>query len=502
MARTVRWPPLVLLLAAAALMLGPVTRRSLWVDEAFTVHAALAPNLVGVLTHVTTLERRPPGHFLLMYGWVRLAGASDFALRIPNIGLTLLSAAAAYVLARELAGGPAALVTLGLLVISPMLHLYGPMARAYSLTLFLSLLCHITFLHWERRPRLGRKMGYLAASLALLYTDYTSLAVLAVHGLWLAMNADRRRRSLRPWLVGMIVLGVAYIPWMATLFRAVSRPVLPADLARSGLGLTLKIAYPLYSFAVGETIFPWHPLAALGLICGAVAGLLGVRHLVRRKAFDFVALAFALPLLFVILLLTLIAQDIPFLNVPSRSIAALPFFVMIMAAGITAAPRRWLAGLLLGGLLLSSAASLGNLWQGTQYHNPIYAVPARQIAADVVARLRPGDLVVSDPDTLFERYFVQSGAPAPHFTSNQAGTVTTFIEKRHPPRIWLITFGRDRTAAVNPARRLLDWLPGRYALSATTGYVPQDTRYSQLKARLLGRANYPFKVQVGLWTKK
>ncbi len=502
MARTARWQPLALLLVAAALMLGPITRRSLWVDEAFTVHAASSSGLSGVLTHVTTLERRPPGHFLLMYGWVRLAGASDFALRLPNIGLTLLSAAAAYVLARELAGDSAALVTLALLAFSPMLHLYGPMARAYSLTLFLSLLCHITFLHWVRRPGTGRKMSYLTTSLALLYTDYTGLAVLAAHGLWLIVNVGRRRQALRPWLVGMIVLGAAYAPWLGFLLRAVSRPVLPADLARSGLGVLLKIAYPFYSFTVGETIFPWHPAAALGVICGAVAGLLGVRHLVRRNSFAFVALSFALPLLFVISLLTLIAQDIPFLNVPSRSIVALPFFVLVMAAGIMAAPRRWLGGLLLGGLLLSSVISLANLWQGTQYHNPIYAVPARQIAADVAARLQPGDVVVSEPDIVFERYFVQIGESAPHFTADRTGRAITFIEKERPARLWLITFGRDRTAAVRPAQHLLDRLPGHYALSATLGYVPQDPRYSRFKARLLGRANYPYKVQVGLWVRK
>jgi len=520
---------LLLVLVAAGLLFASVPGRSLWIDELYTVREVAEPSIPVLVEHVIQAERRPPLHFLALHAWSELAGYGEATQHAFSVICLLLTLPLVYLLGRRLGNEAVARWGLLLTAVSPFLILYVPMVRAYSLTLLLGCLSTLAFLRWRERPTATSWLGYVVVALALIYTDYVGLALVLAQGLLgvrTQTNADERgknnERSPR-WSASIRVqfwaafglLALAYLPWVGVIVAQAGRPVLPADFAQSLSGYVLKIAYLFYSFSLGETIFPWHPAAVLG---GLAVVFLAVRALAfwrdRPASAWTLALCLGVPLAFTIFLLSTFATDITFLNVASRTALAAPYFYIFLAGGMarrTTKPDRslktcqvWGQGLAVTLLAVAWIVSLANLYTGRQYHNPIYAVPMRQIVQQVVADSRPGDVVVADPDSVFDYYLARTGGgtteSAPTlFSSVEAGTLPG-LQAAPPPRLWLVTLGRDRTRAMEPTA-LLSWLEEDYRLAESRGYAPQDPLYQRFKQLLLHRPDYDYKALVRLYVR-
>jgi hypothetical protein len=262
------------------------------------------------------------------------------------------------------------------------------------------------------------------------------------------------------------------------------------------------MAYPFYSFSLGETIFPWHPAAVLGCLAVAFLAVMAVAFWRESAARAYALVLFlGVPLAFTIFLLSTFATDITFLNVASRTALAAPYFYIFLAGGLARPGRSPQTGQVWAVALLAVAwiVSLANLYTGRQYHNPIYAVPMRQIAQQVVADSRPGDVVVADPDSIFDYYLAQMSSTLPLLSSVEADTLPD-LQAAPPARLWLVTLGRDRTRAMEPTA-LLAWLTGSYRLAESWGYVPEDPLYQRVKQRLLHRPDYEYKAVVRLYAR-
>jgi hypothetical protein len=199
--------------------------------------------------------------------------------------------------------------------------------------------------------------------------------------------------------------------------------------------------------------------------------------------------------------LSSLATDIPFINMASRTLFAIPFFSLILAAGVLSLrllPWRMLA---LVGLALAWGAATANNAGNVSFHNPIYAVPMRQIVQQVNAETRPGDVIVSDVDTAFSHYYERSGGVTPHFLSAaDSDAAKQAIQAGDIARVWLVTFGRDRTRLDAPGDALAAWLEQRsYRLADSRGYAPEDPLYQRLKKALLKREDYDYKLLVRLY---
>ncbi|MGB3220166.1 MAG: glycosyltransferase family 39 protein, partial [Anaerolineae bacterium] len=83
------WPVLLLLLLALALRLHRLAGPSLWYDEGVT--AAISQRNLADLARWTADDIQPPLYYVLVAGWTRLAGASEWALRFPSVAAGLLT---------------------------------------------------------------------------------------------------------------------------------------------------------------------------------------------------------------------------------------------------------------------------------------------------------------------------------------------------------------------------------------------------------------------------
>ena len=124
-------------LAAYSLRAYRLAGQSLWSDEDITLDRALLP--ARELVQRLPVEHGPL-YFLLLHGWIRIAGQGDFALRFPSLCAGVAAVALAAYVGARLAGRGVGLYEAAIVAVNPFQVWYGQEARMYTLVEALSLL--------------------------------------------------------------------------------------------------------------------------------------------------------------------------------------------------------------------------------------------------------------------------------------------------------------------------------------------------------------------------
>jgi uncharacterized membrane protein len=224
-------PAAAALLALFGLFLVGLQRDSLWFDEAYTlyvVHDAGRPpdGLTDSLRFVVgslraALERaradvHPPLYFVLMDGWILLAGESALAARLPSAWAALVGLAAVYALGRRLGGARAGLIALVVLGTASMTVYYSREARMYTLLLALATLATLAYLRWSAQPDRRRTLLYGALLALLAYVHYAGILIALTHALHRLLLHPRRAWILI-WPGGLAL--AFYAPWLPALIE-------------------------------------------------------------------------------------------------------------------------------------------------------------------------------------------------------------------------------------------------------------------------------------------
>src|SRR4051812_71986 len=127
------------LLLALSLLLR--TRRldvGFWIDEGLSVGIADRPlaDIPGVLRQ----DGSPPLYYLLLHGWMEVAGRSEAATHALSLLFALLAVPVAFWAGRALFGDRAAWVAAVLTALNPFLGVYAQETRMYSLLVVLALI--------------------------------------------------------------------------------------------------------------------------------------------------------------------------------------------------------------------------------------------------------------------------------------------------------------------------------------------------------------------------
>lgn len=480
---------------------------SLSVDEFVNVQIERGtwPEILADLRRGEDLH--PPLSHAVMSAWFRLVGESEWSARLPWSLVSILSIVLVYRLGATLLDERAGLVAAALTATAPTFVLYSRFDKYYALTMALFLAAALAGTRLWRRPAFGPGAWYAAALAALLYTDYLAPASLVLgQGLLLVfLSRDRRRqwRRILAFLAAWGIAGLLYVPWIGMLASQARTlgGLREADLSAGLVGIALKVGYLGYSLLLGETLFPWRIPAIVGIIGGLAAGGLGI-HALRRRASEIggtglgILMALLVPgVVASALLTTWVFSSVPFIAFANHVLFALPVTAIILAAGPTGGSYRAWSWAAIGLLLVGRSAALGNYFGGVEFHNPIYAVPMREIVTEVSAHLQPGDVIMADPDTGFAYYCASGRRPAPIFSTTAPEPALIYLETASPARAWLVSFGRDRTRDAVPPD-VQRWLDQHYRVGEVRGYVEQDATYSALKERLFDRPNYRYKLLV------
>jgi uncharacterized membrane protein len=385
--------------------------RSIWVDEAISIHQAHM-SLSGMLENLRATDRHPPLHYLVLWVTVRLFGDGELAVRAPSILASAALIPALFATGRELFDRRTGLVAAAFVTVAPLIVWYGQEARMYALFMLLGALALWAQAKVLRDGRTRFWVAYAAVTIALLYTHYFSLIPIAIQQIVFAVAAWKRVQAGQP--VRRLLIGT-WITWLALLISAAPLASFAAEqyghsqAAGMGFGGAPSAAAPL-SFPGSSAslyailsnfvwaIWGYHAnstmlrIAALWpLLMLLSVALLGQ----RRSASTRVVLALAVGPVLVLLFVGLVKRD---LFEVRYFVAAVPMMMLLLARAVAGGPRRRMPALIATGLL-GLTLLLGLADQQLNPDNP-RDFDFRGALEQVRDEARPGDTVLYAPDYL------------------------------------------------------------------------------------------------------
>ena len=384
-------------LAVLAVLVGLAlrfwTKSDLWLDEALTVNIARQP--LHTLPSFLRRDGAPPLYYVLLHVWMGWFGQSDMAVRALSGVFGVVTMPLAWLAGRRLGGRRVGWAAFLLVATSPFAVRYDTETRMYSLVVLLTVLGFLALDRSLRRPRPGNLVATAAVCGLLLYTHYWSIYLIGTVLLWLAFEAWRGRPEWRRGAAASLVATLAgcltFVPWLPTFLYQSKHTGTPWATPANFAAMVSAIA----SFAGGST----SQGRALALMFFALAGLGLFGLAVDRRHVDLdlrtrplgrpLAIAVAGTLAAAIAggFLTRSAFDARY-----ASVVFIPLILLVAIGMVVFRDRRVRAGMLAVAALLGLLSAIPNVTTNR--------TQAGQVAAQIAAAGRPGDVVAYCPDQL------------------------------------------------------------------------------------------------------
>jgi uncharacterized membrane protein len=412
-----------ILLLACALRLHDLGRQSLWTDEAFSFHGAVA-SVGDAFQFLLGDSVHPPLYYFIQ----RLAlvfGTTEFALRYPAAMYGLVSVAVVARLGRIWVGRWAALMAALFVAFSPFAIWYSHEARMYSLLMLLGLgvMDYFQRLLFRRFSRADFFFFTLLSAGAYL-SHYFGLYLPLIQFVYLVLTFRFNFRHLRTWFLVQLLAIVPIALWLVALYS-------------TGAFFGISWIQPpqwldpfltLQNFVTGYGSDAWRWGAALAMLALIILGAIGTY---RRTPMSLVLILWAgLPLL-VTLLMSLRRPT----YVDRFLIGSLPPLMVLAAVGLGMVWRRnyWGGAILAASLTVAMLASSWGLFDASSYPKEDW----RGLAQTIAAHQKPDDKIV----LRFLYYYL------PFAYYYQAGVVPQAADRETPApllagRVWLVYRGR------------------------------------------------------------
>jgi len=370
------------LIAIGTLLLAlGVSGESLWVDEGYSAKLAMQPSLLlwaRTLKSILGSEPQMPAYQLYLWGWSRVFGMSEWAMRLANLPWAALFTA-------SLAWGSQRILKVRrvwlIVCLSPFLWFYMNEARPYAMMLGLSMLTTVAVLAYAKdSQRFGLAPWWAMVSLLGLWSAHM-LALTLVPSLVVLLCVLRPASAkdfVRQWILPVLVtlplyLALALYYWQTVASGKggkIERPglsnlgfALYEFLGFSGLGpprTTLRLHPSLH------TLLPYLSTLSLGVLALVLVGIVIVQQIRRsseRRTILALTISFAVGVLFTFALAYAVH-----LRLLGRHLAVFPpILAFLLLTGVQHRGDLRQRRLALGALLL-----LGMVWFGSDVKQRVF----------------------------------------------------------------------------------------------------------------------------------
>jgi uncharacterized membrane protein len=390
--RRVNWiliAVLALTLLAFGLRVYRVEAMSVWTDEGLSIYRARAPllqNLAGRIDiqGVPTTDTHPPLYFVMLSGWSKLTGETEFALRFWSIIAGILIVPLAYVTGKRLWSREVGVWFAALIATSPFYWWHARDARMYTwLALWTLLSVYLIISSVQSTPLARRRfvLGLICLAATAL-THYTGVILAALLAVVVFLVLWRRQRR---WAIG--TLAAVVIIAVPTLVFAVSRLGTAEFPEYRPLQEMLFETWNVFSLGLSrEQMRPLEGLVIFPLL-GAI-GAIGLAVQRRWRQIVFIGLWLLAPLI-AFYLISLVKPA--YVNPRNLSIA-LPAFLLLIAGGLAALRRSaWPLAVIAFTIVLIEYGT-ATYQQATDPN--LMKDDIRSLAQHLQAEYQPGDAVV------------------------------------------------------------------------------------------------------------
>ena len=369
----------VIILMGFLLRLYGLGSESLWLDEGISYIWA-SQSIPDIMNSVAD-DVHFPLYYLVLHGWISIAGTSEFALRFLSLVFGTLSIPVLYLVARTLFNRKTALLSSLFLSLSVFHVYFSQEVRVYSLLGLLSLLSMLFFIRLLRRKTPLDSSLYVISTILMSYTHPFGLLTIFSQFLYMVLRKSQTRNALRTrhFIILQAAVMAALIPWIWVLAGQLSRLQSPGS-------TWIPVPGPLELVKVFAEFFPCGLLAFFPLLFYIYfkSRPLTLRNPIERESLVLlitwmafpVTAAFLFSLTFSSVFLTkyLIASSFPLYILVARIVSGKGY------------PRA--RKLAIGGFIIISLACLAF------YHAEVNKEQWREATVLVEMNAEPGDLVL------------------------------------------------------------------------------------------------------------
>ena len=490
------WDTIIITGIPAFVILLAYQTKSFWGDEILSISYAVQPGF-GTFK-ILAGDYHPPLYFFLLKFWIAIFGTGETGLRafqgVQGAFFLWVSLKLFRKFIPERRYHPLWLF----LVVSSEFWLFMPMLRYY--TLAASLVMGSTYLLWKWKEDPTNENGYflVLSYIALLYTDYPSSVVIALHFLYILFT---QRKLFLKLLISIAISVAAFMPWvMVTVdqIRKVRDLGQVADLNTSPFAVLLKCGYSFYAFLIGETIYPFESVAVVCLIIITVIGIIAFFKfkLYRDKLFLYSFGLALVGIIFTSVITTYISTHTSFIYTPSRTFFGLGFLFLALGILYSRIQNAAMRYFLLGSLIIVVGYGDYNWAMNRHFLMPVYATPWKEVLGDL--RDRDG-LIFADEGLCYSYY--QNHLQGTYPELQQFSSVNELSEKvlenltEHPEgvAVYVLLQGRESTESqISPS--VITYLQENGTLEYARKYLPIDDTYQRIKSKILHRESYDAKI--------
>ncbi len=206
------------------IVLSGITNRSLFMDELFSL--GLADSSLDELMNVTMNDCHPPFYYILLNGWVKIFGTSEFSVRFPSYMFGVGCLILIFYWIRKNINKKTAVLSSLLIAITPLVIRYQQEARMYTLLPFLFISLFLLLEYWINNNFPNKHSIYIIIiATLLLYThNYGLIGIVLIFFIFMIrIIIFRRNISNKAFLIHFIPIGlvliIIYLPWLPIVYN-------------------------------------------------------------------------------------------------------------------------------------------------------------------------------------------------------------------------------------------------------------------------------------------
>lgn len=225
--RTNNFPLYIILALAAVIRLAGIGIESVWFDEAYSIRLATAP--VTELLERTANDTHPPLYYLMLKGWLGIAGDGDAAARALSTLWSLLGVVLMYLAGNDIAGRRAGLLAASLMAVNPLDVAFAQECRMYEPATVLGFAA--SWITWNlirasnelspdadepTRSRVVLYLGYTILVTAMIYMHAVTVLIAVAQGLALLPILLLRKRfgAILRYIICAAACAMMFYPWI------------------------------------------------------------------------------------------------------------------------------------------------------------------------------------------------------------------------------------------------------------------------------------------------
>ncbi len=384
---------LILLLLGGFIRFFELTYAGLWLDEIYSMLGS-APEKTISEVYTYSIHDQPPLFFLLLHGWLKIFGFTDFAGRSLTCLFGLIGIVAIFFLGKELKDEKLGLLTAFLTTINYSHTDISKEIRFYPLVFLLTTISFLFFLKSVKNPRAINFLFYILFTSLLLNTHYYGMVVFVTQFIIfivIIIIYKQNKRLIIGGLIAGLLTGLSLWHWL--------------DVILSDIQINSFHVKPVgFDFPF---LFLWSyikdPIAyALSIICIGLAFIETYRKIKVKKIWIshlsiilWILLSYLIPLLYSLLKLPLLT--------PKYTIIAVPAIIIVIAYGFLLIPYQKFRSYAMITILLSG---LLMLFIARPPYKPRRAEDWREVAA-YFKQNYPTDKIIFSQLSWFHTYYFQ-----------------------------------------------------------------------------------------------